>query len=101
MLLIISNGRIFAGIFLLLLWREIMSTFLIKTITGEKLNPSRLKRINEIEVQSFRGPQWFGESSLFEYLRNTRYIHTEIYVSADRIEAELLKKEKFVFKLTG
>lgn len=45
----------------------------------------------------FAGPNGSGKSSLFEYLRNTRYIHTEIYVSADRIEAELGKKEKFVF----
>ncbi|MFA5518859.1 MAG: hypothetical protein WDA74_06330 [Spirochaetota bacterium] len=45
----------------------------------------------------FAGPNGSGKSSLFEYLRSTRYIHTEIYVSADRIEAELVKKEKFVF----
>ena len=45
----------------------------------------------------FAGPNGSGKSSLFEYLRNTKNIHTEIYISADRIEAELRQKKRFVF----
>jgi len=45
----------------------------------------------------FAGPNGSGKSTLFEYLRSKKNIHTEIYVSADRIEAELRKKNAFVF----
>ena len=45
----------------------------------------------------FAGPNGSGKSTLFEYLRSKKNIHTEIYVSADRIEAELRKKNTFVF----
>jgi len=45
----------------------------------------------------FAGPNGSGKSTLFEYLRNKKNIHTEIYVSADRIEAELRQKNAFVF----
>jgi len=45
----------------------------------------------------FAGPNGSGKSSLFDYLRSNKNIHTEIYVSADRIEADLRSKNKFVF----
>lgn len=37
----------------------------------------------------FAGPNGSGKSTLYEYLRRKREIHTEIYGSADRIEADL------------
>ena len=45
----------------------------------------------------FAGPNGSGKSTLFDYLRKTKNIHTEIYVSADRIESELLEKSTFTF----
>lgn len=45
----------------------------------------------------FAGPNGSGKSTLYEKLRKENIIHTEMYVSADRIEAELRKKKKFVF----
>jgi len=45
----------------------------------------------------FAGPNGSGKSSLYNHLRNQKIIHTEIYVSADRIEAELKIKKRFVF----
>jgi len=48
----------------------------------------------------FAGPNGSGESTLFEYLRSKKNIHTKIYVSADRIEAELRKKMPLSLMLT-
>lgn len=45
----------------------------------------------------FAGPNGSGKSSLFKYLKDKDIIHTEIYVSADRIEADLRKRKKFNF----
>jgi predicted ABC-type ATPase len=45
----------------------------------------------------FAGPNGSGKSSLFLHLRKKGEIHTEIYVSADRIEADILKDGKFNF----
>ncbi|BDA79212.1 hypothetical protein LPTSP3_g21420 [Leptospira kobayashii] len=45
----------------------------------------------------FAGPNGSGKSSLYDYLRNRKIIHTEVYVSADRIEAELRTRKYFVF----
>lgn len=45
----------------------------------------------------FAGPNGSGKSSLFQHLRKNGEIHTEIYVSADRIEADILKDGKFNF----
>jgi len=46
----------------------------------------------------FAGPNGSGKSSLFQHLRNKGIIHTELYVSADRIEAAL--KKDFDFTLS-
>ncbi|HRG90493.1 MAG TPA: zeta toxin family protein [Chitinophagales bacterium] len=45
----------------------------------------------------FAGPNGSGKSSLFQHLRNKGIIHTELYVSADRIEAALKKDFDFNF----
>ncbi len=45
----------------------------------------------------FAGPNGSGKTFFFNHLRNDGIIHTEIYVSADRIEAELKKKTRFNF----
>lgn len=45
----------------------------------------------------FAGPNGSGKSTLYEYLRKKRVIHTEIYVCADRIEADLQRKAAFSF----
>jgi len=45
----------------------------------------------------FAGPNGSGKSTLYEYLRRRREIHTEIYISADRIEADLRRKSAFSF----
>jgi predicted ABC-type ATPase len=45
----------------------------------------------------FAGPNGSGKSTLYERLRKDSIIHTELYVAADRIEAELRKKKRFVF----
>lgn len=45
----------------------------------------------------FAGPNGSGKSTLYEYLRKEREIHTEIYVSADRIEADLRRRPVFSF----
>ncbi|MGJ4789960.1 zeta toxin family protein [Leptospira koniambonensis] len=43
------------------------------------------------------GPNGSGKSTLYQNLRSDGTIHTEIYVSADRIEAELKENKRFVF----
>lgn len=45
----------------------------------------------------FAGPNGSGKTVLFEHLRSKGYIHTETYVSADRIENDLKTKGKFYF----
>lgn len=45
----------------------------------------------------FAGPNGSGKSTLYEYLRRKGEIHTEIYVSADRIEADLRRRAVFSF----
>jgi predicted ABC-type ATPase len=45
----------------------------------------------------FAGPNGSGKTFLFDHLRNNKYINTEIYVSADRIENDLKVKKKFFF----
>jgi len=45
----------------------------------------------------FAGPNGSGKTVLFDHLRNKGYIHTEIFVSADRIENDLKNKGKFFF----
>ncbi len=45
----------------------------------------------------FAGPNGSGKSTLYELLRKAGTIHTEIYLSADRIEAELKSRGKFTF----
>lgn len=46
----------------------------------------------------FAGPNGSGKTFLFTHLRNKGYIHTELYVSADRIEQDLKNNRKFFFK---
>ncbi len=45
----------------------------------------------------FAGPNGSGKTILFSHLRNKGYIHTELYVSADRIENDLKQTRKFFF----
>jgi predicted ABC-type ATPase len=45
----------------------------------------------------FAGPNGSGKSSLFKYLKSKGFIHTEIYVSADRIEADMRLNAQFNF----
>jgi predicted ABC-type ATPase len=45
----------------------------------------------------FAGPNGSGKTFLFTHLRNKGYIHTELYVSADRIEQDLKHNRKFFF----
>jgi predicted ABC-type ATPase len=52
------------------------------------------------EVKRFRlfaGPNGSGKSTLYEQLRRDGIIHTEIYISADRIEKDLKNKKTFNF----
>lgn len=45
----------------------------------------------------FSGPNGSGKSTFFEKLKIEKIIHTEIYVSADRIEKSIKEDGKFVF----
>lgn len=46
----------------------------------------------------FGGPNGSGKTHVFKKFKEKGIIHTEIYVSADRIEADLIKKRKFWFR---
>ena len=53
-----------------------------------------------MDVKRFRlfaGPNGSGKSTLFESLRENGEIHTEIYISADRIEAQIKSTGIFYF----
>lgn len=50
-----------------------------------------------VKFRLFAGPNGSGKSTLFQSLRKQKIIHTELYVSADRIEAELKEKFRFYF----
>jgi len=45
----------------------------------------------------FAGPNGSGKTFFFTHLRKSGYIKTEIYVSADKIEADLKRKPSFNF----
>lgn len=45
----------------------------------------------------FAGPNGSGKSSLYQYLKTKGSIHTEIYVSADRIEGDIKSTKQFNF----
>lgn len=45
----------------------------------------------------FAGPNGSGKSTLYERLRKDSIIHTDIYLAADRIEAEINNNKRFVF----
>lgn len=45
----------------------------------------------------FAGPNGSGKTFFFKHLRENGVIHTEIYASADKIEADLKKKPTFNF----
>lgn len=45
----------------------------------------------------FAGPNGSGKTTLFEYLKTKKKIHTDFYVSADRIEQDLQNNGRFVF----
>lgn len=45
----------------------------------------------------FAGPNGSGKTFLFNFLKENNYIHTEIYISADRIEKTLKDKMSFNF----
>jgi predicted ABC-type ATPase len=49
----------------------------------------------------FAGPNGSGKSSLYERLRKDAIIHTDIYISADKIEADIRKNKRFVFNAYG
>jgi predicted ABC-type ATPase len=45
----------------------------------------------------FAGPNGSGKTSLFDNLRKNGFIHTELYVNADRYERELKENSRFNF----
>lgn len=45
----------------------------------------------------FAGPNGSGKTTLFQNLKEDGIIHTEIYVNADRIEAEIKERKFFYF----
>jgi predicted ABC-type ATPase len=45
----------------------------------------------------FAGPNASGKTYVFKKIRKSNLIPKEIYVNADKIEAELMKKKKFYF----
>jgi predicted ABC-type ATPase len=45
----------------------------------------------------FAGPNGSGKTTLFNYLKKKKFIHTEVYVNADRIEKELVQSMVFNF----
>jgi predicted ABC-type ATPase len=45
----------------------------------------------------FAGPNGSGKSSLFNYLKEQKYISTEIYINADKIEKQISLSKKFSF----
>ncbi|MDB5089849.1 MAG: hypothetical protein JWR09_3843 [Mucilaginibacter sp.] len=45
----------------------------------------------------FAGPNGSGKTSLFDYLRNKSFIHTELYINADRYEREIKLNLRFNF----
>jgi predicted ABC-type ATPase len=49
----------------------------------------------------FAGPNGSGKTFFFNHLRSNGVIHTEIYVSADRIEADKKKILHLTLTLTG
>src|SRR5438445_1119615 len=59
--------------------------------------PNQALKKTKKRFRMFAGPNGSGKSTLYERLRKDSIIHTDIYLAADRIEAELLKKKRFVF----
>ena len=45
----------------------------------------------------FAGPNGSGKTFFFNHLKRSGYIHTEIYVSADKIQAAIKKRPVFNF----
>jgi predicted ABC-type ATPase len=45
----------------------------------------------------FAGPNGSGKTSLFDHLRKNGFIHTELYINADRYERELKENPHFNF----
>jgi predicted ABC-type ATPase len=45
----------------------------------------------------FAGPNGSGKTSLFDYLKNGDFIHTDLYINADRYERELKENLNFNF----
>jgi predicted ABC-type ATPase len=45
----------------------------------------------------FAGPNGSGKTSLFDNLRKNGFIHTELYINADRFERELKENLRFNF----
>lgn len=56
-----------------------------------------MARAKHARFRMFAGPNGSGKSELFHYLRKNRLIHTELYVSADRIEKQLKESGAFHF----
>jgi predicted ABC-type ATPase len=51
----------------------------------------------EPKFRLFGGPNGSGKTHVFKKFKHEGYIHTEIYVNADKIEDELKKKRRFNF----
>ena len=45
----------------------------------------------------FAGPNGSGKTSLFEHLKKGEFIHTDLYINADRYERELKENLSFNF----
>jgi len=45
----------------------------------------------------FAGPNGSGKSFLFNFLKAQKYIYTEIYINADKVEKQITESKKFSF----
>lgn len=52
---------------------------------------------NTKRFRIFAGANGSGKTTLFRYLKEKGYIKTELYISADRIEKDLILNNRFVF----
>jgi predicted ABC-type ATPase len=78
---------------------RLKSLILLRRPSGLTTNHTIDKKSRPMQprFRMFAGPNGSGKTVLFTHLRNKSYIHTELYVSADRIEQDLKFNHKFFF----
>src|SRR5882724_5348593 len=62
--------------------------------------PKIFSRNSDMQNPRFRlfgGPNGSGKTHVFDKFKEEGYIHTEIYVNADKIESELKENRRFSF----